>query len=339
MTKPTPEQERPRLSCLSTFFQDGIKRIQNVIGSSEFKFVVNGNRVESTIIESVFLSPAVEALLLNDSETREFHIADKDVKLEAFLLILDFIRFGGVSQSSRSFSSQKSLFSICDHLHHHKLKLLALISPDILIPSSDFDIIIDEFASNFYQHSKSNLLEFPIALLDSILSNRKLKIQNEDWLLDLFLSGGSEFMTLFSHLKVEFLSLNGMKRFCEEIQYCDLTECIWNGIVRRLTKANDGDGRFDRWADPNGFESTIVSDLPVILDEFRNSRFNLLYRGTRDGFGSSNFHCKCDGHHDTITLIRTTKDFIFGGYTPISRILPRTTIRLIRVIGVLFSLF
>jgi hypothetical protein len=67
-----------------------------------------------------------------------------------------------------------------------------------------------------------------------------------------------------------------------------------------------------------GFESTIVSEFPSILQEFRTSRIELLYRGTRDGFGSADFHGKCDGHGNTITLIRTTKDFIFGGYTPLS---------------------
>jgi hypothetical protein len=41
----------------------------------------------------------------------------------------------------------------------------------------------------------------------------------------------------------------------------------------------------------------------------------LLYRGSRDGFGGSDFHSKCDGVPDTITIILTTDDFIFGGFT------------------------
>jgi hypothetical protein len=45
--------------------------------SEVFTFIVNGNRVESTIAESVFLSPAVETLLLNDSETREFYVSNE----------------------------------------------------------------------------------------------------------------------------------------------------------------------------------------------------------------------------------------------------------------------
>jgi hypothetical protein len=44
----------------------------------------------------------------------------------------------------------------------------------------------------------------------------------------------------------------------------------------------------------------------------------MLYRGTTHGFSSSTFHTKCDGQSNTITLILTTKGFIFGGFTPVS---------------------
>ena len=54
----------------------------------------------------------------------------------------------------------------------------------------------------------------------------------------------------------------------------------------------------------------------MILGE--NKQFELLYRGTRDGFGSKEFHQKCDGKGPSLTLIKS-KPFgrIFGGYTNI----------------------
>jgi hypothetical protein len=158
----------------------------------------------------------------------------------------------------------------------------------------------------------------PTDLLNSILSSPHLKIIDEDWLLDLILSGCPEFSPLFCYVHIELLSVSGMKRLCENIKYSDFTEDIWDGIVRRFTKSREVDGDFNRWINARGFESTIVSSFPSILEEFRDSPISLLYRGTRDGFGSSDFHRTCDGQSDTITLIRTTKDFIFGGYTPLS---------------------
>jgi hypothetical protein len=40
----------------------------------------------------------------------------------------------------------------------------------------------------------------------------------------------------------------------------------------------------------------------------------LLYRGTRDGFTNKAFHDKCDGKANTVTLIKTSKGYVFGGY-------------------------
>jgi hypothetical protein len=44
-----------------------------------------------------------------------------------------------------------------------------------------------------------------------------------------------------------------------------------------------------------------------------------LYRGTRDGFGSNDFHSKCDGHWNTLTILKEKKrSYIFGGFTTVS---------------------
>jgi hypothetical protein len=54
----------------------------------------------------------------------------------------------------------------------------------------------------------------------------------------------------------------------------------------------------------------------------------LIYRGTRDGFGAADFHSKCDGHSNTLTLLKAHgSSYIFGGFTSIewdSSFLPKT---------------
>jgi len=50
--------------------------------------------------------------------------------------------------------------------------------------------------------------------------------------------------------------------------------------------------------------------------EYKN--MELLYRGTRDGMLSENFHQKCDNKGPTITLFKNDKGNIFGGYSSIS---------------------
>ena len=47
------------------------------------------------------------------------------------------------------------------------------------------------------------------------------------------------------------------------------------------------------------------------------STFELLYRGSRDGFGSDDFHKKCDNKGKTLTLVKNTSGHIFGGFATI----------------------
>ena len=42
-----------------------------------------------------------------------------------------------------------------------------------------------------------------------------------------------------------------------------------------------------------------------IVKMIKGKRLNLIYRASRDGFKSSNFHEKCDGKENTITFIKS----------------------------------
>jgi hypothetical protein len=43
-----------------------------------------------------------------------------------------------------------------------------------------------------------------------------------------------------------------------------------------------------------------------------------LYRGTRDGFGSRDFHSRCDDKSNTLTLFKAKESsYIFGGFTTV----------------------
>ena len=44
-------------------------------------------------------------------------------------------------------------------------------------------------------------------------------------------------------------------------------------------------------------------------------KLSLLYQATRDGFSAANFHAKCDKKGATVTLVKTTEGYVFGGYT------------------------
>lgn len=78
----------------------------------------------------------------------------------------------------------------------------------------------------------------------------------------------------------------------------------------------------------NECNSVILSNQEVRqLENLINLKIRkqkLLYRASDDGFSAKSFHEKCDGHPNTLTLIKTCKrrdyskdslDFVFGGFT------------------------
>ena len=44
-------------------------------------------------------------------------------------------------------------------------------------------------------------------------------------------------------------------------------------------------------------------------------KWKLIYRATRDGFGASDFHSKCDSYQNSLVIIKSTNGNVFGGYT------------------------
>jgi hypothetical protein len=146
-----------------------------------------------------------------------------------------------------------------------------------------------------------------------------LVVESEDWLLDLILALGRSYYSLLDYVRYEFLSDHGISKFCDGIEYSYVTERIWSRLNHRLKGILDETLRSRRFHFRQvPFASTILNEYPSILSKFQDKQKTLLYRGSRDGFQCSSFHSRCDGKPFTITIIETTKGFIFGGYTPIA---------------------
>ena len=69
------------------------------------------------------------------------------------------------------------------------------------------------------------------------------------------------------------------------------------------------------------FKSQILTDQQffesIKLCEFSpTDKWSLLYSGTRDGFGTNDFHSRCDGHANTLTILKAKESsHIFCGFT------------------------
>ncbi len=61
-------------------------------------------------------------------------------------------------------------------------------------------------------------------------------------------------------------------------------------------------------------ESEVDRIQTWLAEVNKTSEPQLLYRASRDGWDASNFHSKCDNKGATITILKTTQGYVFGGY-------------------------
>ena len=64
-----------------------------------------------------------------------------------------------------------------------------------------------------------------------------------------------------------------------------------------------------------GAEDAVLLNNWVSETRKEKVKFELLWKGSRDGFGASTFHTKCDGKGATLTVVKSEHDKVFGGYT------------------------
>jgi len=71
--------------------------------------------------------------------------------------------------------------------------------------------------------------------------------------------------------------------------------------------------------------SAVLSDLSVgrevdvkFNEWLPGKRVRLLYRSSRDGASAASFHRKCDGQGPTVTLIKSSGGYVFGGYAGVA---------------------
>jgi len=63
--------------------------------------------------------------------------------------------------------------------------------------------------------------------------------------------------------------------------------------------------------------SRQIGKLLKLCQFAETSNFQCIYRGSWDGHEPTDFHRKCDGVSPTLTIIKTDKSYIFGGFTEV----------------------
>ena len=102
-----------------------------------------------------------------------------------------------------------------------------------------------------------------------------------------------------------------------EIRICTILKGIentWSEIkkIKTLDWKNYCDSKILQESNKNDEFCKILKDWT------KSNKLELLYRGSRDGSTSNDFHSRCDNKGATICLYKNDKNYIFGGYNPVS---------------------
>jgi hypothetical protein len=315
-----------------------LDRLLEFVNRDSFTFFVNGESIDSTIAEAISISPSIFELLRSNPLNFSFSITSKSYDSSDFRSFLDFARCRASARIPRG--RALSFISICGSLGNESLSLALLsslhrksagalrftssgesgrdsVSGNSAVAAGTRKAIcestIDECASQFYSYSAEDLGFLDCETLHRLLSSEFLSIESEDWLLRLLLDLGVDRFDFLGHIEPSFLSSSGLSLFLDEVQFDDVSEAIWSQVISRL-KGISPSGNSRRHV--KLLDSLILREIPSELQKLVGQSWELLYRGSRDGFAASNFHCKCDGRSNTVSVIETTKGFIFGGFTP-----------------------
>jgi hypothetical protein len=87
--------------------------------------------------------------------------------------------------------------------------------------------------------------------------------------------------------------------------------------------SNKPDPRYIISSDQFNLVSSFLNSLILTQNEreLLTQMFNysisgeLIYRASSDGFEASSFHSRCNGKENTVTIIKTTSNSVFGGFT------------------------
>jgi hypothetical protein len=126
-------------------------------------------------------------------------------------------------------------------------------------------------------------------------------------------------------------SLNGIQFILSEMNQVKSNLMATNFFKPNLSLFNQketslfGSIKFNKYSNMGLFKSQILTDERQMSELIRlcqfspNDSWSLLYRATRDGFGGRDFHSKCDGHSNTLTILKTQgNSYIFGGFTTVN---------------------
>jgi hypothetical protein len=177
------------------------------------------------------------------------------------------------------------------------------------------------FEKEYFNSFKENVCSFDHGKsLDTELSEIEETFRNPNLLISTIKEMQQKQEASLNEIQLKLNEMTKFKEFMEETNEFQLNLTSLDHEDKFLF----GSIKFSLYSDKNSLKSQILegeqqcSELLSLCEFSPNDTWSLLYRGTRDGFGWDDFHSKCDGQTNTLTIIKAKcSSYIFGGFTKV----------------------
>lgn len=241
-----------------SFSPENIKSIPIDKYDKDFLFKVNGKTYKASRIVADLLSPIIRQYHYEDESINEFTIntnineGQTDI-FNDFLQITNF-EIKTLDSVHKKFFSEYflQLGNIVEYS-----KIISSLTPENVIEilnqltenfqyikTSEMTNVIEFAASNFSEISKDKLGSVDICVIEEIVKNEKLRIDDEDWLLEFILdmyAKDAMYASLLEYVHFQSVSEHCLERFVNEFDIDHLNRSIWDSICLRLLRRKETD--------------------------------------------------------------------------------------------------
>jgi hypothetical protein len=220
-----------------------------VLEPGAFVFVVGNMEYPCSRFQAAFLSKTVSNLFFTDPTAAEFVIDEIPDPNHYFRSIWNVLQHGTLEVTQTNVSTLQAFAErlnceeldrrLCDFqlggddLNCQNAVSRLLLKSKRLLP---IDNEVEFMASRFDEIESLDRLSPP--LLEIVLQSALLRIEREDWLLDLICRLGSEYSFLIRYVRWDSLSSTGNSKLLEMVRVERIDPVLWNSIRSRLQKTS-----------------------------------------------------------------------------------------------------
>ncbi|EXX74572.1 hypothetical protein RirG_049840 [Rhizophagus irregularis DAOM 197198w] len=211
--------------------------------------------------------------------------------------------------------SPEKIFKSFDFTSLSESSLISLIKSDDLQMN---EVEVWEHVLKWGLAQNPTLIPDPSTWTDDDFNKMKITLQNCIPLVRFFCLSSKEFL-----YKVRPYQKLLNNQFYEELlnSYLDPNSVSIHNIFRprKIVSLESTAQIIDSQIVNSSIVSTILNRINKTVNKKFEYKFELLLRGSRDGFTPKKFHELCDGKHNTVTFIKIKgTEEIVGGYNPLT---------------------